>query len=213
MMVYRFGRMKTNLLRKVVQAFLLAAGLILYMYKANSEETKDNDPGRILFDFNSPENNDRWITVNDNVMGGRSKGGFSFRKKRLVFAGSTNTNGGGFSSIRTKPVDMKLGNADGVIIRYKADDRTYKFDVRMERSSVAHRADFNKNNDTRGWQETVILFKDLTASWRGMRLSGERFALDQDRIQSMGFMIYDKKDGPFKLQVDWIKAYTKSPRS
>ena len=39
----------------------------------------------------------RWRTVNDNVMGGRSRGGFDVDDGVLIFAGSTNTNGGGFS--------------------------------------------------------------------------------------------------------------------
>ena len=41
-----------------------------------------------------------WQTVNDNVMGGRSRGGHTREGGTLVFAGSTNTRGGGFSSIR-----------------------------------------------------------------------------------------------------------------
>ena len=50
-------------------------------------------------------------------------------------------------------------------------------------------------------------FADLTATWRGMRLPLERAKLDVEKISGMGFMIYDKKDGPFELKVDWIKTY------
>ena len=73
-----------------------------------NKKKKEMDNGSLLFDFanNAPKQN--WIVVNDNVMGGRSEGGFSFKKKCLLFSGNTNTNGGGFSSIRTKPSDFGL---------------------------------------------------------------------------------------------------------
>ena len=43
-----------------------------------------------------------------------------------------------------------------------------------------------------------------------MSLPKDRHLLNKDKIQSIGFMIYDKKDGAFKLQVDSIKAYSES---
>ena len=42
-----------------------------------------------------------WRIVNDNVMGGRSIGDFKISEESLSFFGATNTNGGGFSSIRS----------------------------------------------------------------------------------------------------------------
>jgi hypothetical protein len=41
-----------------------------------------------------------------------------------------------------------------------------------------------------------------------MKLPRDRYPLKKDKINSLGVMIYDKKDGPFKLQVDWIKTYS-----
>ena len=46
-----------------------------------------------------------------------------------------------------------------------------------------------------------------------LKLARDAFAkgslsLKKDKIRSVTIMIYDKKDGPFQLQVDWIKAYT-----
>ena len=40
-----------------------------------------------------------------------------------------------------------------------------------------------------------------------MKLSRDRYPLKREKIESIGVMIYDKKDGPFRLEVDWIKAY------
>ena len=60
----------------------------------------------VVHNFKENDASSKWVTVNDNVMGGRSKGGFVIKKDRLIFSGATNTNGGGFSSIRTKPQNL-----------------------------------------------------------------------------------------------------------
>ena len=116
--------------------------------ETNRKSKKVSEPNQeTLFNFKSEKSGDDWIVVNDNVMGGRSEGGFNIKKKRLLFSGSTNTNGGGFSSIRTKPKSLGLANKDGIVLRYKGDGRTYKFGVRMEKSSVSYRADFKTSKD------------------------------------------------------------------
>ena len=43
------------------------------------------EKGSLLFDFTEDHSNQNWITVNDNVMGGRSEGGFSFKKKHREY--------------------------------------------------------------------------------------------------------------------------------
>ena len=169
-----------------------------------NKNKKQMEKGSLLFDFTEDHSNQNWITVNDNVMGGRSEGGFSFKKKHLLFSGNTNTNGGGFSSIRTKSSDFGLGDKAGLHIRYKGDGRTFKMGVRLEGKSVSYRSNFTSGN---GWQEVKIPFDEMVVSWRGRPLSKEVHPLVKSKIRSIEFMIYDKQDGPFKLQVDWIKSY------
>tara|TARA_B100000161_G_C33403673_1_gene347730 strand:- start:8 stop:601 length:594 start_codon:yes stop_codon:yes gene_type:complete len=164
----------------------------------------DMDPLPLIFDFTEDDIHENWIVVNDNVMGGRSKGGFEFKNAKLIFSGSTNTNGGGFSSIRTIPIDFYLKDKTGLHIRYKGDGRTYKLGVRMEGKSVSYRTNFDTGN---GWQEAKIPFDNMGVSWRGRPLSKAEHPLLKSKIRSIEFMIYDKKDGPFKLQLDWIKSY------
>ena len=164
----------------------------------------DMEPLPLIFDFTEEGIDDQWIVVNDNVMGGRSEGGYSFRKNRLIFSGNTNTNGGGFSSIRTNPTNFYLGDRTGLHIRFKGDGRTYKLGVRIEGKSVSYRSNFTSGN---GWQEVRVPFNEMDVSWRGRPLSKEEHPLIKSKIRSIEFMIYDKQDGPFKLQVDWIKSY------
>ena len=171
---------------------------------AINKKKKQKEMENLMYDFTEDNPATNWITVNDNVMGGRSEGGFSFKKKRLIFSGTTNTNGGGCSSIRTNPSYFSLGNKEGLHIRYKGDGRTYKLGVRMEGKSVSYRSNFTSGN---GWQEVRIPFDEMDVSWRGRPLSKDEYPLIKSKICSIEFMIYDKQDGPFKLQVDWIKSY------
>ena len=164
----------------------------------------DMEPLPLIFDFTEEGIDKQWMVVNDKVMGGRSEGGYSFDKKRLIFSGNTNTNGGGFSSIRTIPLDFYLEDKTGLHIRYKGDGRTFKLGVRMEGKSVSYRSNFTSGN---GWQEVRVPFNEMDVSWRGRPLSKEEHPLIKSKIRSIEFMIYDKQDGPFKLQVDWIKSY------
>ena len=201
--------MKKCLLQSTLKGIMLWVMPLLFVSHVVGADKKVKTAGEMLFDFSGDKIGEQWVTVNDNVMGGRSKGGFSFKKGKLIFSGVTNTNGGGFSSIRTKQSDLNLDDKEGVIIRFKGDGRTYKFDVRMGRSSVAHRAEFKTDKDSKGWQIAKIPFSAMSATWRGSRLDRQRYGLDKSKILSMGFMIYDKKDGPFQLRVDSIKTYSK----
>ena len=162
------------------------------------------EPLALIFDFAQDDIHKKWVVVNDNVMGGRSKGGFNFKNDKLIFSGSTNTNGGGFSSIRTTPIDFHFKDKTGLHILYKGDGRTYKLGVRMEGKSVSYRTNFTTG---KGWQEARIPFDDMDVSWRGRPLSKAEHPLLKSKIRNIEFMIYDKKDGPFNLKVNWIKSY------
>ena len=205
--------MKTKLFSIALGGLLFGALHLPFVPEAEGADKKNkkkkNEPaGEVLFDFSGDNPGDKWTVVNDNVMGGRSKGGFSFKKDKLIFSGSTNTNGGGFSSIRSKSMDFGLEDKDGLLVRFKGDGRTFMCGVRMERSSASYRTNFDTDKDAKGWQVAKIPFSSMTASWRGMRLPQDRYPLKKDRIRSITLMIYDKKDGPFELKVDSIQAYS-----
>ena len=164
---------------------------------------------KLLTDFSANDVENSWITVNDNVMGGKSIGGPNFTKNRLIFSGSTNTDGGGFSSIRTKPTDLGLGDYEGLIIRARGSERKFQFDMgvdgRVSRRRTAFRAEFKPSAK---WQEIRIPFTKFAPTFFGQILRGPKApVLNLARVKTMGLFIYDKIDGPFILEVDWIKAY------
>ena len=208
----RIRKMKPKLFTSALTYFFFLLCPLLIVPESQGAKKKNKDKnkgeGEVVFDFTEEDPGEKWLTVNDNVMGGRSKGGFAFKKTKLVFSGSTNTNGGGFSSIRSKTMDLGLEDKDGLMIRFKGDGRCYNLGVRMDRSSVSYRTEFETDGDEKGWQVAKVPFESLSSSWRGMRLPKSRYPLKKDKIRSVTIMIYDKKDGPFNLQVDWIKAYS-----
>ena len=149
-----------------------------------------------------------WYVQNDNVMGGRSEGGFETAPGELIFAGSTNTNGGGFSSIRTQPFKLDLSEHDGIQLRVKGDGRRYTWQLQtnaLYRSRrISYWADFETVDGE--WSTVNIPFTKFYPQFRGFKLDGPE--LDISQITELGLYIYDKKDGPFELRLDSISAYS-----
>lgn len=161
-----------------------------------------------LVDFTAGQADPGWYVVNDNVMGGRSEGDFKVEEGGLRFAGSTNTFGGGFSSIRTRPVKLDLSNYDGIRIRVNGDGRRYTWrlttDARWRGREISYWADFDTHENT--WRTVDIPFSRFIPQYRGTPLNGPE--LDPGRITSMGLMIYDKRDGPFEIRLASVQAYS-----
>ena len=157
--------------------------------------------------FNSDSPDLGWYVQNDNVMGGRSEGEFNISLEQLIFSGNTNTNGGGFSSIRTEPLRLNLSGYDGIRVKIKADGRRYTWqlqtDARWRGQQVNYWADF----DTLVDEVSVIdiPFTEFFPQFRGVRLDGPD--LDVRQITQLGLYIYDKKDGPFELRLMSVEAY------
>ncbi|MEN0062358.1 MAG: CIA30 family protein [Myxococcota bacterium] len=162
--------------------------------------------GSPLLEFDKAPDEPAWVTVNDNVMGGRSSGGSTVENGRLIFAGSTDTNGGGFSSVRTQNREWPLDRLRGLRLRVRGDGRTYLLDVRTSdrRLATPFRASFVTQADR--WQEVEIPFTDLRPwNFYGPILGPGAPSFDPAAIRAIGLMIYDKQDGPFRLEVDWIR--------
>ena len=162
----------------------------------------------LLTDFTSNSADLGWYVVNDNVMGGRSEGGFQQEQGALHFTGNTNTNGGGFSSIRTSPLQADLSNYAGIRLRVKGDGRLYTWRLtttaRWRGRQVSYWADFKTTDGT--WTTVDIPFYRFIPRFRGYQLDGP--ALDYAQITGMGLMIYDNQDGPFALHMSGVYAYS-----
>ena len=149
-----------------------------------------------------------WRVVDDGVMGGLSKGKIQVAEGILTFSGKLSLeNNGGFSSLRTERLKMNLAGADGLVARVKGDGRTYQMrfntGARFRGMEVSFKADFATKKGE--WTEIKVPFDQFKGSFRGMSLSKEKF--DPGKITRVGLLLGDKKQGPFELQVDWIRSY------
>ena len=160
------------------------------------------------FDTDSPDLG--WYVQNDNVMGGKSEGGFNISSGQLIFSSNTNTDGGGFSSIRSKPLDLDLSAYDGIRVKVKADGRRYTWgmqtDARWRGRRIGYWADFDT---TAGEMEVIdIPFADFFPQYRGFKLDGPELNIRQ--ISEFALYQYDKTDGPFELRLISVQAYVDS---
>ena len=159
-----------------------------------------------LTDFSDPAVAKTWISVNDNVMGGVSEGDFRITPdKTLIFSGRISLlNRGGFASIRTKPRDLNLDGYDMVAVRLKGDGRIYYLNLRTSSRQRAgsYRAPVKTKADA--WQEVRVPLKDFKYTAYGRHIPAG--PLEASEVRSVGFTLADKKAGPFRLEVGWIRA-------
>jgi len=189
-----------------------SCGIILLALLCQPLSASESDELDTLFltSFNADSPDFGWYVQNDNVMGGRSEGGFDISSGQLIFSGNTNTNGGGFSSIRTKPLKLDLSAYTGIRVKIKADGRRYTWgmqtDARWRGRKVNYWADF----DTLAGKMSVIdiPFTNFFPQFRGFKLEGPE--LDTSQINEFALYQYDKTDGPFELRLISVEAYMES---
>jgi len=192
--------------------FPLFVGALLMSAPETPLDAADQQAGTgvLLTDFTANSPDLGWYVQNDNVMGGRSEGGFSVSSGELLFSGSTNTNGGGFSSIRTAPFAARdLSACEGIRLRLKGDGRTYIWQLQTGALRRGGEVGYWTTFDTRAgeWMTVDIPFARFYPQFRGFKLDGPE--LDTRRITELGLYIYDNKDGPFELRLDSVQAYGK----
>lgn len=166
----------------------------------------DAREGLLITDFSAGSPDLGWFVVNDSVMGGRSEGGFELQPGELLFSGRTNTRGGGFSSIRSRPLQLDLSQHTAIRLRVLGDGRRYTWrlttDARHFGRPVAYWADFDTAAGE--WRTVDVPFSRFVPRFRGAELDGP--PLDTGAITGMGLMIYDRRDGPFELRLAAIHA-------
>ncbi len=160
-----------------------------------------------LFDFTGADAAKEWQTVNDGVMGGISEGKFKIiDKKTLEFFGTLSLkNNGGFASVRTKAKKLGLEKGDTLFAKVRGDGREYSLNLYLNQPLIAfsYRATVQTKKDE--WIEVKVPLDMFEATSFG-RVVKDAGAVDPKEINAVGFMLGDKKAGPFKMEVEWIKV-------
>ena len=162
----------------------------------------------MIIDFENPRSVNDWKAVNDGVMGGRSRGGPSFENGYMVFEGRINTDGGGFSSVRTDIDRGSLESSSGLKLRVRSDGRAYKVtlrtDARYRNRPIAFQAEIPPTTVDE-WESVSFPFDGLEASLFGRRIFGAEF--DSAQANQLGIILADGQDGPFRLEVKAIECF------
>ena len=198
--------MENIVCRVTLSHFILCLAIGLVHRTTNSQEVEIMDT-LILSQFTDQSLDLGWYIQNDNVMGGRSKGNFEIVSDKLIFLGNTNTDGGGFSSIRTQPLQLDLSDRTGIRVQVKGDGRRYTWHLQTDAlwrgRKVSYWADFNTSAGEVSFVD--IPFTSFKPQFRGFKLDGPE--LNTELITQLGLYIYDKNDGPFELTLLSVEAY------
>ncbi len=158
-----------------------------------------------LFRFAGVESAREWQAVNDGVMGGVSEGRFTIsERKTLEFFGTLSLeNNGGFASVRSRAKKLGLQAGDTVVAKIRGDGREYSLNLYLNRPLIAF-----------SYRATVVTKKD---EWIEVRVPLDRFeatsfgrvmkndgTVKPEEVNSLGFMLSDKKPGSFRLEIESI---------
>ena len=160
-----------------------------------------------LFDFTEADPAKQWQTVNDGVMGGVSEGKFKITDtKTMEFFGTLSLeNNGGFASVRTKAKKLSLEKGDTLVAKIRGDGRQYMLNLypNKQRMAYSYRATLQTKKDE--WIEVKVPLDKFEATSFG-RIVKNAGLVKPEEINSLGFMLGDKKAGRFKMEIEWIKV-------
>jgi monofunctional biosynthetic peptidoglycan transglycosylase len=107
--------------------------------------------------------------------------------------------------VRTKPKNLALEKGETVVAKVRGDGREYMLNLYPNRQRVAYsyRATVQTKKDE--WIEVKIPLDKFEATSFGNVVKNAG-AINPAEISALGFMLGDKKAGPFKLEVEWIKV-------
>lgn len=159
----------------------------------------------LLFDFTTPESNpaEHWRSVDDVVMGGTSDSRFVAIETGAAFTGSVSLEqGGGFASVRSSDATWDLSAYDGFTVRLRGDGKRYWLTSYLSSSTLSYRAPLDP---PQSWTTKRVPFETLVAYRRGSRIP-DAPQFDASHLRAVGFLIADEQAGPFRLEVEWIRA-------
>lgn len=188
--------------REMMDSLLVPRQALLASVEASLQESS-----KLLFGFNSEVEKLPWRIVLDGVMGGLSTGNIKVDSGVMSFTGQTSLqNNGGFSSIRA-PLEMgSLQGFDTLRIRVKGDGRSYIFGARKQ-YGMGGDSYWHKFETTDGtWQTIDVPLQSMERHFFGQQLLG---TIQPGEVRGLEFYIYDKKAGPFTLEIDSIEAVQK----
>lgn len=156
-------------------------------------------------DFGSKTGGESWEVVNDGVMGGLSEGQLFLKENSILFKGTLSLeNNGGFSTFRSPMGSYDLSRYSTVSIRYKCSERNFEMTLATSRYFFRTNYKYAFTKKYGEWDEVTFNLTDFSAYRMGNALNERIPATKLDDIIRIGFILSDKKQGAFELEIDYI---------
>lgn len=150
----------------------------------------------------------KWEIVNDGVMGGKSESQFQINSDgNAVFLGHLSLqNNGGFASVKNHQ-SINLEGYQSIRLNVFGDGNRYSFRLQTGDNHDVHSLNYEHRFNTKKnlWMEVNLPLSDFTATYRGS-IEQSASPLNTSAIQRFGFLISDKQEGDFRLEVGSIEA-------
>jgi monofunctional biosynthetic peptidoglycan transglycosylase len=120
-------------------------------------------------------------------------------------------NNGGFASVRTYLEGNDLSTFAGLVLRVCGDGRRYQVRLRTDDrfDGAAYQAEFDK--DPAAWITVVLRFAAFAPTFRAY-VPANAPPLDPGAIRQLGFLIADKREGTFRLEIERVLARADLPQ-
>lgn len=153
-----------------------------------------------LFRFDTAISVADFSPIDDRVMGGRSASRLRHDPAgHAVFEGEVSLeNGGGFASVRSRPLALGYAQAATCRIEVLGDGKRYKLNLRTDDlfDGVTYQAMFGPVPGE--WTVLRLRLASFVPSWRGRPVDGVS-ALRPESLRQLGFTIGDRQAGAFAL--------------
>uniref|UniRef100_A0A1A8F1K4 Complex I intermediate-associated protein 30, mitochondrial n=1 Tax=Nothobranchius korthausae TaxID=1143690 RepID=A0A1A8F1K4_9TELE len=182
------------------------------------------EQNRVAWEFRGPESLEGWTVSSDKEIGGQSEVYLKLGRNDTCFLYGTlksapprdgETRYSGYCTMRSKQplasFDRKKhfdwSSFNTLHLRIRGDGRPWMINIATE-NYFSHQKDdlYNYFLFTRGgpyWQDVKIPFSKFFITHRG-RIHDSQHPLWLDKINTIGFTLGDKADGPFQLEIDFI---------
>jgi len=162
---------------------------------------------KLITDFSNLANQ-QWMITNDGVMGGKSSSQFQINKDgNGVFLGTVSLeNNGGFASVKNYE-PLNLEGFQSVRLSVLGDGNRYSFRLQTGSGSSVHPWSYEHRFETKDgeWTDIELPLHSFVPTYRG-RTPDDVPPLDPSKIQRFGFLISDKQEGKFRLEIEKIVA-------
>ena len=159
-------------------------------------------------DFGAQKDGRDWRIINDGVMGGISVGEAGLDDNSMLFVGQLSfENNGGFASLRSNRINLRLENAEFIEIRYRLKGINFSFMFEQYARFWQPYYSYPLETTDGEWITKKIPVQSLMET-RMSEYTGLTFNRHKARsFHRIGFISNDKKEKRFELEIDYISIY------